>query len=142
MNPYEEAIQKGKIKEFFLGRGKYFVLDRDRGTHDIIDTYYRLGEYAKEHGEQALYDQLNMDLVKILKEELLSINDLQEIIGVFWWYSLNLKEEKKLNSTWNISKELKTEIKKQISHHQQNNSDLSNLNSTLSNLKTRFNFEI
>ena len=44
-NKYKQSILHNEIEDFLLGKGKYFVMDRDRGGHDSTDTYSEILEY-------------------------------------------------------------------------------------------------
>lgn len=39
MNLFEEAIEKKELLEFAIGKGKYYVVDRDYGSHSIIGSW-------------------------------------------------------------------------------------------------------
>lgn len=142
MNKYEEAISTSFEKEFLLGRGKYFVRDRDREGHDSTDTYAEILAYEKEIGEANVYDKLNEDLYRILRSEFLSIYDLNHLLGIIWSYFLNKKEKKLLERDWVISNSIKIEIRNQIGEHIANGAELGSIYWKLDSLKHRFNYNL
>jgi len=50
-NKYKQSILHNEIEDFLLGKGKYFVMDRDRGEHDSTDTYSEILEYYLLEGK-------------------------------------------------------------------------------------------
>lgn len=64
-NKYKQSILHNEIEDFLLGKGKYFVMDRDRGEHDSTDTYSEILEYYLLEGEN--YELTEENIIKILK---------------------------------------------------------------------------
>lgn len=108
--------------QFLLGRGKYFIINRDWGGHDNISTY--------------------MDICNLLDSEFLSVFDLQTIFGIFWSYFIYRQEEGKLHSDWHISNKIKRKILDQMNMHINNKADLGAINDTIIRIKNRFGYDL
>jgi hypothetical protein len=58
-NLFEVAIEKNELSQFFLGKGEYFVKNREFGDHWPYGSYkYYLEPYLKEHGEEKFWQGL------------------------------------------------------------------------------------
>lgn len=95
-NKYKQSMLHNEIEDFLLGKGKYFVMDRDRGEHDSTDTYSEILEYYLLEGEN--YELTEENIIKILKTKKdISGEDLLQLLGILWSYFVHsFKGDKKL----------------------------------------------
>ncbi|ADB40276.1 hypothetical protein [Spirosoma linguale] len=140
-NDYEDAIASNMTNQFLLGRGKYFVRDRDWGGHDNTRTYLKILSFITKEPLGG-YKRLEADICKLLDSEFLSVFDLQTVLGIFWSYFIDRKEEGKLHVDWHISDEVKTRIINQIDQHKKNDADLRAVYDTINRIKTRFGYNL
>ncbi len=139
MNKYEKAIKSNEQKQFLLGRGEYFVRNRDYGTHDASNTVYYIFSYIKSSNED--FNQLDNDLCNILKDEFLSTFDLSQILNIIWSY-FSKKAENDIQKTWNLSDELRLLIKLQIQKHKEISSEMNEIDWYIKMFLDKFNFSI
>ncbi len=108
MNNYKKAIIKNETSDFLLGRGNYFVYNRDYGDHDITATYMDLLNYGKEVGEKKMYEQMNCDLFSILlNKENINIDEYTNLLGFVLFYFKYKFDYKKLKEDWEIPNQLR-----------------------------------
>ncbi|PKQ63063.1 hypothetical protein BZG02_09855 [Labilibaculum filiforme] len=138
MNDYQKAIDSGNVSNYLLGRGEYFILNRDYGDHDISSVYMDLLNFGLENGEQQLYEQLDHDLKQTMLEEL-SIKEFTNLLGIIMFYHIYRIEEGRFQTNWNISLDLKKAISNKIIDLK-NVGDISNINRILVLLEKRFDF--
>lgn len=142
-NKYKQSILHNEIEDFLLGKGKYFVMDRDRGEHDSTDTYSEILEYYLLEGEN--YELTEKNIIKILKTKKdISGEDLLQLLGILWSYFVHsFKGDKKLKKEWKISKELKDLFIKNIETLNFNNIETyNNIKWIIINLKRKYNFDM
>ena len=141
MNHYDNAVASGEQKEFLLGRGKYFYLDRDWGGHDSSRTAVDLLEFAQRHGERVLYEELNKDMKDALNDMKISSNELLSIINYISIY-FRRKKDGEYKTLWSISANIKTLIKQQMILKEKHNEDLSNHYFLLDSMKEQFEIDL
>lgn len=142
-NKYKQSILHNEIEDFLLGKGKYFVMDRDRGGHDSTDTYSEILEYYLLEGEN--YELTEENIIKILKTKKdISGEDLLQLLGILWSYFVHsFNGDKKLKKEWKISKELKDLFIKNIETLNFNNIETyNNIKWIIINLKRKYNFDM
>lgn len=142
-NKYKQSILNNEIEDFLLGKGRYFVRDRDRGEHDSTDTYVEILEYYLSEGEN--YELTESNIIKILKTKKdISEENLLQLLGILWSYFVHSsKGDKKLKKEWKISEELKDLFIKNIEKINFYNTDTyNNINWIVVNLKKKYNFDI
>ncbi len=83
MNLFEEAIKKGELLKFALGKEEYFMADRDYGDHSLINSWISYivpltekeeSEYINEKIEEMFLRLINSDLDIQTKNESLLYN--------------------------------------------------------------------
>lgn len=136
MNKYKHSIEEQNQKEFLLGRGKYFIRDRDYGTHDSTNTIYYIFDFLKNNNEN--YSQLDNDLIAILNDEFLSTSDLAQVLNIVWCYLTRRYEKGELGRNWLFSNELKKLITEQISKHREAGTEMSQIDWYLNSFENRF----
>lgn len=141
MNPYQKAIERHEVKQFLLGRGEYFFLERDWGTHDSTHTGWKIWDYARLHGEEKLYQQLDKDLIMALSDETISVLEFSFLINYIWIYFVN-KEEGKYHHDWSISTDLKRQIQWQLAVKTKQGQNLKHVYARLDLLNGRFGFTL
>jgi hypothetical protein len=141
MNWFSKAIKQDEIIPFFQGKVEYFDLDRDRGQHDPVTTYMHIIEYGKQFGERAMYNQLNIHLIKYLNIHNFSKQDLEVVLGVIWNYLIYRKEKNVFTEDWSIETKIVHRLQRYINELCKVE-DCSNVLQTLSNMKLRFNFDL
>lgn len=66
---FEEVIEKRDYNDFFLGKGKYFILDREYGEHWVYGAFKQvLWPYAQKHGEQKFESEFWNGILNLLKD--------------------------------------------------------------------------
>ena len=72
MEILEIAIERGELKEFLMGRGTYFVRDRDWGGHECSSTYMLIERYLKSseviNDKNIIFELIDNEYVSILKK--------------------------------------------------------------------------
>jgi hypothetical protein len=139
MNKYEYAISLGNQKQFLLGRGEYFVINRDYGTHDTSNTIYFIFEYLKTNQEN--YNQLDGDLIEILSNEFLSTFDLTQLLNIIWSY-FTKKSDNQLQKTWVFSDTLILLLNSQIKKHIELKTELGSIKWYVRMLNEKFGFKL
>ena len=142
MNPYKESILNGETKNFLLGKGKYFVLDRDFGGHDITATYMDMLNFGLENNEDALYNQVNTDFNKILEINDLTLDDYTNLFGFILFYFKYRYVYNKLKNDWTISKRLIEKINLKYIELKKLNNDMSNILRINNLIKQNYGFNI
>jgi hypothetical protein len=142
INYYKKAIEKNQVIDFFRGKGEYFELDIDRGIHNEAFTSLNVIGYATELGEEKLYNQLNIDLLKYFGIEDFSINDLSIVLNILWFYFVYRKEENVLKIDWDLPVKINELIVEKIKMFSSEKNELSNINRIVMNLEKRFAFKL
>ncbi|MDO5105959.1 hypothetical protein [Capnocytophaga sp.] len=107
MNNYRKAIEKNETTDFLLGKGDYYIHNKDYDDHDITATYMDIFNYGKEVGEIKMYEQVSYDLFSILKKNDLNINEYTNLFGFIFFYFKYKFGYKKLKNDWEFSNSLK-----------------------------------
>ncbi|WKS95941.1 hypothetical protein [Riemerella columbina] len=142
MNPYKESILNGETKNFLLGKGKYFVLDRDFGEHDITATYMDMLNFGLENNEDTLYTQVNTDFIKILEDINLTLEDYTYLLGFILFYFKYKYVYNKLKNDWIIPKRLIEKINIKYIELKKLNNDMSNILRINNLIKQNYGFNI
>lgn len=120
---YEHAIEIGKEIDFLLGKDQYNYGDKNDffsdKIHSVEATLWDIVEYGKLHGNDVMLIQFEKDLLKVLKSDL-TCYELQMVVKYIQTYMRYYYEEKKINTKWDINKEIKKRIKEKYIYFKSN----------------------
>jgi hypothetical protein len=137
-NQYALAIELGEEDAFFLGRGKYFYLNRDRNEHDQTSTGMYILDYSKGLPCQFFLDKFNLDFNNALKRRDITGLEFQKLIGLIFFYFVYRIDEKKFNCDWIFSAETLTLLKEHYYRFSHSDFNMNTINSLLDDLKIKF----
>ena len=146
MEAIEKAIEKGELKEFLMGRGNYFVKDRDWGGHSDSHTNMLIERYLKSSevyiDKKEMFELIDNVYVSILEQNDLNIQEFVIII-VFIYLYFFWKNDNKLEIEWDISDSLKQQILRLKPFFEQQNSIFtSDISGNLQLLKNKYGFTL
>lgn len=142
-NLYEKARKKNEFREFFFGKGEYFIFDRDWGTHDFTRTCCYIFDLKNDLGEQTLYKMIESDLIGLLSKQNLTNEEFRlVIIFIFHYYDLRNYEDKRLKTDWIFSEELILLLNFNYRHIKEKGEDFSMIEDRLNCLLMTHNVDI
>ncbi len=101
---FEEVIEKRDYKDFFLGKGNYFILDREYGEHWFYGAFKQvLWPYAQKNGEQKFEFEFWKGILNLLKnpgdDKNLILDSIVNNILVFYQFSNPSIRTRRISST-------------------------------------------
>ncbi|GJM36080.1 MAG: hypothetical protein DHS20C18_50810 [Saprospiraceae bacterium] len=107
VNLFEQAINKEELLDFALGKGEYFLADREWGTHWVLGTWlYQLVPYCSKIGSYAPAKDM---LLELLFSASIPMEDRLESLLYHIYVFYYLKSENRVHSP-DIVKEIEPEI--------------------------------
>lgn len=114
VNLFEQAVKKGELLDFALGKGEYFLADREWGEHWVLGTWlYQLVPYCSKIGS---YQPAKDMLLELLFSAAVPIDVKLESILYHVYVFYYLKSENRILSS-DIVKDMEPEIINTIEKH-------------------------
>lgn len=109
-NRYLEAREKNEVKEYLLGEGKYKLTNGNTNEHVRYLTFNQLKFYGKIHGNETLFDNIENDILSIIKQDII----IAEFFAMMNYVSDILFFKREINYSLKLKDELVSVIKEKL----------------------------
>ena len=108
MNKYLQAVKRNEVRDFFFGKGDYYVYNEGNGKRFYLLDFE---DCMRELGEQNLYQRLSCDYIEILKSNSVNSSEFYDLLcflETYYIHSVSFPESDFFRYDWVYPEELTT----------------------------------